>query len=199
MNKNKNHLQGQPNYLSIKVWINETAPRAIIADSSGNFGFTAFINDVRNMTDFTTYGSLFDQYRVIEQRVRYDPCYASSTGGTVQPGWVIAYDVDNTGSSSNLTPGTAATINRQGGPFPFVHNHSTSSFCLSQRFRLPKKADSIIDSTTLLSLPGSWTNCQSGAGNNGGYYCASIAATAASRPIGFVFSSWLVEFAYKYS
>ncbi len=185
---------------NIKVWINETIPLVINADSSGNFGFTCYLNDVRNLVDFTTFASLFDQYRLIEHKLVFDPAYNVTTGGTVQPGLVIAKDVDNTGSSAITTAGTANVLNYQGGRYPLTIVPSTMQAQLTWNFsNLPKKTDQLISSTELYAFPGAWTNCQSGAGNVGGFRAASINPTAASRPIGYVFRSWYVEFGYKFA
>ncbi len=185
---------------NFKVWINETIPLVIAADGSGNFGFTAYINDVRNLTDFGTYRTIFDQCRILEHCLVFDAGYSVSTGGTVQPGIVVAFDIDNSGSSSIATAGTSAVLNYQGGPYPVWHHHSTSNFEIHLKFyKTQKKTDTIVSSTDLYSTPGSWTNTASGAGTCGGFRAANVSATAASRPIGFIYRSWYLEFAFKYS
>ncbi len=186
---------------SIKAWICETLPRAITSDAStGLYGFTSYFNDVRNMVDFTTYASLYDQYRIIEVVHYFDPAYAGTTGGTVQPGLVVATDVDNFGSSSNSSAGISNVLNYQGGFFPVERFPSVEPRTIRRQFsKIPKKADSIDGTSVLLSMPGSWTNCQTGAGNVGGLRAAGISSTATSRPIGFLYCAWHVEFRFKFA
>ncbi len=183
----------------VKVTICETAPAAITSDAStGLYGWTRYLNDVRNMTDFSYYAAIFDQYRVLSMTIHFDPAYALTTGGTVQPGIAMAFDIDNIGSSTTTTAGIGNVLNYEGGVYPVHRGPSTVPIKKTLHFNLPKKADDYA-SSAIFSFPGSWTNAQSSGGNTGGYRAAGIAATANSRPIGWVYCSWVVEFSGKFA
>lgn len=173
---------------------------SLSTNASGWLGASFCMNDVQTATDFPTFKSMFDSYKL--HGVFYH--FASIAPATVSHSPLAsAYDVDNYGGSNASLGDIRSTVLRYttdskttGVKF---HHSFEKGFSRSFKFPLNRKnfsTDGIIGSTnTLLIKPGQVVNVDNGnAVNVGTFYIGNLAAGPTSTPLIQYVVYWDVEF-----